>query len=560
MKKLTFLVVIVLLASLMIGCTPKATTVGQTTTVAAPTTTSAPAGQTTVAGGTTTAAPANTDKKIEITYLGSWMADIVEGNYIEKMIEQKLNVELKPVKSQNSGEQLSILVSANNLPDCMWVYTPGPSEFYYKQELVRSFPRELFEQYVPSFRKIYDKYPILWAQALSKDQKELIAIPGVSESVTNRMYLYADFLRYDWIKKLNIDIGVKAEKIDKNFYIAEGGIKKDVYRKILEGFVNSDPDGNGTKDTLGAVSITRGLAYPAFGFNNTDMTVNGTVDMYYAIPAYKEYLKFYQKLYQDNLLDKEIFTQQRNAAWEKVNKGLGGAWSSSTNAVNAWAIDRPPLTLIQANPDVELLMIPGLADDSGEFGDNGFQTPQNGWFYVNKKVTDEDKLIRILQFVEYACFGEDLPSMLYAEENVDWNMKDGVPTPIKSLLQGEKGTWSYGVEFAEVGDCWDWITMQPIFKAGAKYYVDGVWNKHLKSPARFDPLNETKYLEVNGEVGTKINDVVNTYHNNSVMKPDSIDATWDKYLTDLKEAGYDKLIAEIRKMPAYADLIKKFVK
>jgi len=554
MKKLSIVLAMFLLLSTLAACqttTPKTSTEPTETT------------ETTNATSEVVSVPTpDPNTRYEISYLGPWMTDMEDDSYVEKLIENALNIELKPVKTLNGGEGVSVLVASGSLPDCMWLNDPGPNDFYYKQELVRKIPRTMAEKYAPDFVKYYDKYPILWAQALLKNSKdELITLPGLTESFTDKLYTSANFYRYDWIKATGVDLGVNVEKATDNIYIAEKGITPAKYREMLDAFVNKDPDGNSKKDTIGAVGINLPIELMGFGITKSDVMVNGQDEMYYVTEEYKQFLKFYQGLYKDGLLDKEILTQKVDAAREKINKSIGGAWNSVTIALNGWAAGRPPLRLIKEKPDVELLMVPGLADENGDFGYSLAQTPKNGWFYVNAKVKDDGKLAKILQFVNYCCFGENIPSIMYGEEGVDWNMVDNKPVVKNPLTQGVKGTWSFGTEFAQVGKMWDWITLQPTFMAGAKYYVSdfgGLWNKHIKTPERFDPLNKTDIINVRNEVQTKIDDVVNTFYSNSIMGLNDIDASWDKYIADLKTAGYDKLMTEIRKMPTYQETIEKF--
>lgn len=505
-------------------------------------------------------------EKVEISYLGTWMQSTTDGNYIETFIEEHLGIELKPVASDQAAEQLGILIATDSLPDCMWLYSPDPTDLYYKQEVVRTIPLDMLKEFAPTFVEYYDKYPVLWAQAMLKDSEtELVSLPGLSETLTTKLYVYADFYRYDWIKNTGVDLGVNVEKVTDNLYIADKGVTPEKFREMLDAFVNGDPDGNGAKDTIGAAVISRDLVLPGFGLAATEIDVDGQVDMYYATDAYKDMLIYLSGLYSDGLLDQEILTQSRSVAWEKVNNGTAGMWTSSTNALNPWASDRPPLTLIANNPEVEILMVPSLGDENGNFGSQGFQTPQSGWFYVNSNVTDDKKLEKILQFVEFSSFGmndpEILATLLYAEEGVDWEMVDGQPQILNELAQGEKGTWSYGIEFAECGQVWEWITLLPTFMAGAKYYVEdegGIWNSHMKTPARFDPLNETDIIAVRAEVQTNVNTVVSDFYSNAIMGTFDVEAQWDEYISDLNAAGYDKLINEIRKMTPYDELIAQF--
>lgn len=73
---------------------------------------------------------------------------------------------------------------------------------------------------------------------------------------------------------------------------------------------------------------------------------------------YKEFLKGFADMYKSGLIDPEIITGDRTLSWEKVNNQTAGYWITSTNSLNSWAVERPPLTLIEKYPDVKILATP----------------------------------------------------------------------------------------------------------------------------------------------------------------------------------------------------------
>lgn len=103
-------------------------------------------------------------------------------------------------------------------------------------------------------------------------------------------------------------------------------------------------------------------------------------------------------MYKKNLLDPEIISNDRTLGWDKVNTGASGYWISSTNALNSWAMDRPPLTLLDRDPNAKILATPGLRPDGGEVRAVVDPTPAYGNFFVNANVDDE-KLAKILEFL-----------------------------------------------------------------------------------------------------------------------------------------------------------------
>jgi len=503
---------------------------------------------------------------VEITYLKAGLENPADNHaFTQEIIEKELGIKLTPMFLTFNTEQLNILIASDSLPDCFWIYDPDPIELYYKQEVVRTIPLDMMKKYAPTYLTYYDKYPILWVQSLLKgSDSELVTISGVTETYTDKLYLYNDFYRYDWLMNTGVDLEVNIEKIADSMYIADKAVAPSKFKEMLDAFVNGDPDGNGIKDTIGLVKMNiNQCVLPGFGIGPTDVEVNGQLEMYYATEPYKNMLIYLADLYKNGLLDQEILTQNRSVAWEKMVNNKAGVCSESTNSLNPWAMDRPPLSVLAVNPDYEFLMVPGLRDENGGFGNAGFQSPNYGWFYVNRKVTDDYKLQKILEFVEFACFArgdqELSATMYYGEKGVYWEFDDkGVPQMLKEDYPSGYGSGVFGSEYAEVGFIWDWITLLPLFNAGAKYYVgeNGIWNKYIKTPERFDPLGETNIIEVKTAVQTNINDVVSTFRSNVILGTVDVEAQWDQYTKDLNNAGYDKLMAEMRKMKPYEELIK----
>jgi hypothetical protein len=535
----------VLLLGLLAGCTQGATTTATTKPVQT-------SGSTTTTTAGTTTQP---DIRYEISYFSFWVGELDDGSPVEKIIEDALNIDIKVKKVNHANaEAVNLMLSSGEMPDCGWFSGKDPQFMYYEQELSRAIPRSMVEQYAPDFVAEYDKSPILWAYALDKDDNQsLLCMPGKTETYTN-LYLWADFYRYDWLKAAGVDLGVSTTKISDNLYLADAGIKLDAWTAALTAFVS--------QGKIGAVSFDAQLLAPAFDLNwNQSVDIDGKTVMYYTTDTYKAFLKAMAARYQQGLFDQEILTQNRNAAWEKINAGNAGYFASSTNTLNSWAIDRPPLTLFEKEPAVELLMTPGLANQAGQYGVVSFTSPMYSNFYVNATVTDEGKLARILEFIQYANFGETLASHWMGEEGIDWSYdSSGAPKKIAPLMAGVKGTQAFCL-FMQVRDAWEWLTFEPLFTKGAGHYVasyNGIWNKHLRTPGRIDPLNETNLAAVNAEVGGNLNSVRSTYYQDAILGLIDVDATWDRYLADLNTAGYARYLTELSKAPTYTELLARY--
>ena len=188
-------------------------------------------------------------------------------------------------------------------------------------------------------------------------------------------------------------------------------------------------------------------------------------------------------------------------------------------------------------------------------------SPAYGYFYVNANVDDE-KLARILQFVEYAIFGNGddsfKASLFYGEEGVDWEWgEDGKPVKINTLASGEKGTWTFS-QHGQDEKVTQWTGEEEVFAAGGKYWSanqDGIWMKWQGVQYKEDIANETDFAAIKTEVNTDIEAYVKNYIAQSVLGQIDVDATWNDYLEELDRLGYNEMMSELDKVEPLEDMI-----
>lgn len=503
------------------------------------------------------------EKVYEITYTGYWSDDTYKDeNYVENMIEDALNIELSVVKTADEST-LDTLLATGQMPDCMWC--DKEVAFMQEQELTRNIPISMVEEYAPSFIKYFDENPLLYDYVIdSENPDEFTCLRGITLQFTD-YYLPNDYYRYDWIQNLGIDLGVEVEQIADRIYVASDGIELSKFIEIMDAFVNQDPDGDGQKNTYGvtAPNLQQSVFYSAYGFTKGVNEVNGEAEQYYVMDEFKEYLKGFADLYKNGLIDSEIIEDNRKLSWNKVNTGKAGYWVTSTNALNSWASDRPPLTLLSEDPEATILLTPGIKPDGGEVKTVTNSSPAYGYFYVNADVDDE-KLAKILQFVELTIFGNGddsfKASLFYGEEGVDWEWgEDGTPVVINTLQSGEKGTWTFG-QFGQDEQVTKWTGEEEIFAAGGKYWSenqDGIWMKWQGVEYKEDTANETEYAVIKAEVNTDIEAYVKNYIAQAVLGQIDVDNTWDDYLKELDRLGYNKMMDELNKVEPLENVVAR---
>jgi len=508
---------------------------------------------------------------VTISYYAYWCGELDPGSYVETYVEDALGIDVQIRKVSHQNEEAVNMMIANELPDCGW-FEKTPT-YMFDQELVRTIPIDLVREYCPALAAYMDEYPLLWAKYTDpEDETQLVGLPDLYETYAS-LYLYDILLRYDWIEKLNFDLGdIKVEQVTDQLYMADKGLTLDQFYDLLHAFVYDDPDGNGENDTIGYVKDWTQLL-TGIGVIPSNMDVDGYAQEWYTNPAIKELLAWLQKAYADGLIYQEIFTIGWGEDWEIINSGLAGVHAStSTNALNAWAANRPPRTLLDGDDkSIKLLMIPGLADADGHSYRTAYLTPAGGeTFFVNVDV-DDDKLVEILKFYDWCNWNDDpqvTATLWMGEEGVNWVWNEDKTAPtrvadgITPAINGERGSQVF-CRNTQLGAAWEWLTLEPDFTAGAAYYyknMGGLWCDDLIYPYKNDIANETDAAAISNEYSGDWTNIRNNYFMGVIMGEKDLDGDWDAYIEELNDNGYADYLEELNKAPVVADLIAEYSK
>ncbi len=501
--------------------------------------------------------------KPQISYWALYCGTLDPGSYVETFVEDALGIDVVIRKvAHTDTDAINLMITSGEMPDCGWFsYT---YEFMNEQELIRGIPVDMVKEYAPSLIKFYDENPIFYAIALDpNDNTQFRYFPDAYDTYL-QLYVSCQYMRYDWIEAPGLDLGdVKVEQVADNLYIADKGLSKEVYASILDAFVNQDPDQNGQNDTIGLVNGWQDLR-TAFGIIASNMEYEGKVVEWYTHPNMKDFLLYAQDLYARGLIHPEIFTLEGGAKWELINKGMSGVHAeTSTNALNAWASNRPPLSLYAANPDAKLLMFPGVADDEGHTPRlKAYSAAGSERFFINADVTD-DKLIEILKMYEFCNFSGDdqtMATLWYGEEGVDWEWQGEKPVKISEIQSGDKGTMVF-CRNMQLGKLWGWLTFEPLFEAGKAYYIKdegGAWNDDLAFQYKLDIFSQTDAAKISGEYNADWTNVRNAYFMAVVMGEKNVESDWDAYIKELMDLRYGDYLEELEKAPAVEEIIAQF--
>lgn len=198
-------------------------------------------------------------------------------------------------------ERMSVRMAGNDLPDIFMRAGFTPQEQLQFGSQGAFLPLEdLIDKYNPEFKKLMAGNPQIIKQIISAD-RHIYAMPEINEisfDLTEKTWI-----RTEWLDKLGLEMPTTTEEL----------------YTVLKAFKEGDPNGNGKADEipltvadgtgalkhymLGAFGIRYLGGFPAF---NADE--NNKLSYIYATENYLAYLKYMNRLYQEQLLDNNLFT------------------------------------------------------------------------------------------------------------------------------------------------------------------------------------------------------------------------------------------------------------
>jgi len=225
-------------------------------------------------------------------------------NFIVRAIEEATNsdIEFLWVPSTSYKDKLTVTLAAGDLPNIMLITDPKQSTF------IDACEHGAFWDIEPYLKE----FPVFLAKA-DPVRLDMTRIYGKLYGI----YRHRDIgrsgyvVRSDWLKNLGI----------------ESPRSVDAFYNMLVKFVNNDPDGNGRKDTFGAVTEkghSFGPLLAPFGVpNGWWVDAGGSVRNMAESDSMIEGLKFVRRLYSEGLLNKDYLTAPDSGAlFRKGNAGV----------------------------------------------------------------------------------------------------------------------------------------------------------------------------------------------------------------------------------------------
>ena len=231
-------------------------------------------------------------------------------------IENRFNVvfDFIEVSSEGYNERLSLAFATGDLPDLIFSMDATNIAYYAAQGLIQPLEDYMTEEYLPNLMYWFERYP-QYEQALYYPDGHVYNIQGLidleREFATHRSWINAQ-----WLEALGMDY----PKTLDDFYAFLVAVKQ------------TDLNGNGESDEIPFAGIYDGFdsyhdntipILTALGMSTkTIEAVDGVVRFNPTTDAYKEFLAFMNKIWNEGLVDSEYFTQTSDQFYAKVASGL----------------------------------------------------------------------------------------------------------------------------------------------------------------------------------------------------------------------------------------------
>ncbi len=347
---------------------------------------------------------------INATYEGDSVPEWVKGHYFWDLIQEKTGVKLEfvgsPSKPQETSEEFSLLLASGDYPDLMqanWItFTGGPQAALDDGYIIAL---DEYSQYFPSLSKILAENE-QWNKDVRTDNGQLYNFPllGSQETTAGTGWV----LRQDYLDKVGLAV---PETIDE-------------WTAVLTAF--KDQLNLGSPMTFesrwlfleyatAGLSSAYGVCYPFY--LQDGKTVFGPQQ-----PGYKEWVTTLTDWYSKGLLDKDLFSVDKNTVQSKFASGEAGAALQQVRNVQ---------NCIQANADNPEYKVVAAHSTVAQKGDVPQMAHHNNSYNGGCSVSISTQCKNIeaaCRFLDYFYSDEGALFCTYGEQGFAWDYVDGVPT------------------------------------------------------------------------------------------------------------------------------------
>ena len=245
--------------------------------------------------------------------------------------ETNLDIDWRIIERSSANDKVPLILASGPMPDAImgWSGFNAARIVQYGVDEKLLYPIDELLEYMPWFSKMLEEDPAKRA-AMTAPDGHIYGLPVLSDGSDNT-WNCRFLINSSWLERLNLEL---PETLD-DFY------------NVLVAFKEKDANGNGDPDDEIPLTFAwsdgyqiRGFVQNALGFCTPGTSSaaalkyneDGSAEAVYiaATEEYKTYLAYMNKLWNEGLIDRDVFTQDMNQVNAKVTERRAGVTSNSS--------------------------------------------------------------------------------------------------------------------------------------------------------------------------------------------------------------------------------------
>ncbi|ACT00159.1 extracellular solute-binding protein [Paenibacillus sp. JDR-2] len=443
---------------------------------------------------------------------------------MEKLTNIKFTYQLTPLDSFSTKKNL--VFASGDLPDVLYApdLTPAEQVTYGTQGVLIPLEKYIDEGYAPNLKKIFDEHPDI-RKSFTTPDGHMYALPYIDLSAI--WYRSPMWYNGKFLKALNV---TELPKTTEELY------------NFLKRVRDEDPNGNGKKDEIPLTSVKlddlRMFFFGFWGMYDEKVYADKDGKVHYSPQeeGYKGYLTFLNRLWNENLLDHETFSQTSD---QKKAKG-------QNNQIAVFNDYFPYFTLGGEPSGDNPLMTPVSSEIAGSpvYGMHpGISA--NGTFAITSKDPNPEATMRWVDY-QYSYEGATLMNqgpegMLWKYKNKDTHEKEWVELPNGQEREDFRGTLTPNFGILTPG-----IKINELTNGLTTEFDNWI---QKESEEKLKPIGKAPFPNVyltndeQSEITSLLSDL-DTYVQQMEAKfvtGQEPMSGWDKYLAQVKKMGGDRI-------------------
>ncbi len=449
-----------------------------------------------------------------------------------KMAEEAtgIHIEWDPIPESVLGDRVSVMLASDEQPDAYLGFI-GTETIAANMELFYDMSEEgLLETYAPKVLEDYEAGGQGILERLTWPDGSIRSLAGGSATSYTTNGAGAWFINKTWLDKVGMDIPTNAEE----FY------------EVLCAFRDGDMDGDGRTDNEIPLSFTEGdwcshfLEFAdSWGLGGGEPNNNwsyyarlnddGILEPLADQEVYREFLEYYHKLYAEGLLDAEGFSQTWEQFYAKRDEGRIGVYVGWT----------------PADPENYVGMVPFQAKEDTPIVKTGTWNGMGAKLYGLSIAAECENVEAVLHWWNYLSSSLEMKAtMAYGPEGICWEYVEGggyrtmdAPEEVRGGMTAQEYGYAHHAYMSPYMTPSELPNIDPenarvkLVKMTEEYLLPNTFADMTKKVADPLKLEERKFMEAD------LFPMMDAFMANSVVEGID-DASWNKYLEDLKTYGF----------------------